>query len=87
MTDDKIMTTFETKLTWYDPMNILPPMEKLVFIFSKALMKQWDTNTSGIFIAKLTEKDFFTLTDDLDDDESGIYINKVQWWAYLPQFD
>jgi len=74
---DKIITTFETTLTWYDPFDILP--EK----FCEILIK---VKNGPIFLTN-----YFPPYNPEDvvifDGEQTYYTrDKIEWWAYLPSF-
>lgn len=83
---DKIITTFETTLTWYDPCDVLPagggswvlavPKEEKVPFLCVFYNRNTIMNSSDIPIFNFW-------------DSSGIKYNssEIQWWANCPEFE
>ncbi len=75
---DKIITTFETMITWFNCSDKLPTHLSNVFFRTKN-----GNFNYAIFMHKFTENGEDTFMCD-----SGNYPSKnVEWWAYLPEFD
>ncbi len=76
---DKIITTFETTLTWFDPMDKVPNKSVLnVLIYLK----------KG-FLDYVTYFKFDSESiDEWHRDCVPVYdTSEIMWWCYLPEFD
>ncbi len=69
-----MITTFETKIMWFDPSDQLPPEKSTVLIKIK-------DDGEGTTIATREGMKFFT-TGHFSWD-----ISDILWWAYLPTFE
>ncbi len=73
--NDKVITTFETTITWYDPNDKRPHEDGYYNVLCKS--------DCGVWIATYdSENNSYQLINDSSGD-----IQDIQWWAYLPEFE
>ena len=75
---DKIITTFETVITWFDPSDVLPKNDsEILFRTQNGLLH------IGIFTGDIIDyEDCLFRTHDW-----SYKIHKVMWWAEIPRFE